>query len=171
MGKIALTHQSLLYFEKLRKNFNEYRDPNTGSQARLNYLRLTEKLGDTLANRSFHKLMKSNWQKLTPPLFTPKIPTHSTAVRSRALTGMLDLCQTLDPTLTCMNVGDPSHTRLVKRWLTYCAGPESPVCKTLLGAHEGEQTPEEILLPDPAYRAYFNSLCLGNGQNESPAKM
>ncbi|MEO5970835.1 MAG: hypothetical protein ABIQ95_12985 [Bdellovibrionia bacterium] len=159
LAKILQTYESLIYFQNLKKNFEEFRDPTTGSQTRLNYLRLTKKLGGTIATKSFRKIMKANWRKLKEHSIFRRNQVPALALRQRALTAMLDLCQTLDPTLACLHVSDPSHTRLHKRWMKRCVGPKSRLCHDTVGLNENGVPLRDILLTDPAYRAYFDSLC------------
>jgi hypothetical protein len=159
LSTITQTYESLIYFQTLQKNFEEFRDPTTGSQARMNYLTLTEKLGNTLASKSFKRIMRSDWKKLKERSIFRRGQTLALPLRQRALTGMLDLCQTMDPTLACLHVSDPTHTKLHKHWMKRCVGPKSRLCHDVLGVTENDIPLKDLLLTDPAYRIYFDSLC------------
>ena len=77
-------------------------------------------------------------------------------VKQRALWAMLDLCQTLDPTLAKFHTGPLNKASLFYKWRKYCVGPKSLVCKHVLKSPEKQR-----LLDDKNYLEYFNSLCIG----------
>lgn len=168
LSKIVQTYESLVYFQNLKSTFEEYQDPAAGNQTRLTYLKLTEKLGKTIAKSSFTKLMKDNWKAMKKCSHSHRDQGPALPLRQRALTAMLDLCQTLDPTLTCLHVEDPTHTQLQKRWMKNCVGPKSLLCREVLDKTELGIPLREVLLIEPAYRAYFDSLC-GKPKASSPA--
>ena len=155
-GKIAATWESLEYFKGLQKNMSEYQSETDGSQTRLNFLHLTGRLGKGIAANSFKKMMKRNhndllrnFQKITD---TP-VPGNQ-RVRQKALSAMIDLCQTLDPTLTCMAVQNPLKDSLFIQWKNFCVGPTSPLCREVIKKNE-----IDLLIRDQKYKTYFNSLC------------
>jgi len=142
---IAETWESLKYFEGLVKSLSRIQNTSVGNQFRLNYHDLVTNLGNTLAKKSLRSLMKEN-----------QATRKASEARSRALVAELDLCQTLDPTLACLYVDRPSENKLQSEWLKWCVGPKSPLCQSVEGA-KGDS--KNQLLPDPANRAYFDSLC------------
>ena len=154
LGKIASTWESFLYFEGLKSSADEYRDSTSGNQKRLNYKNLTEKLGDTLAKASFRSIMKQNYSTMVEKHHFGKNILHDDKVRQRALTAMIDLCRTLDPTLTCLYFDNPQENSLYKEWNSNCVGPKSLLCRDAL-----KDQKLEALLDRPHYRAYFHSLC------------
>ncbi|MFZ9595739.1 MAG: hypothetical protein ACO3A2_06630 [Bdellovibrionia bacterium] len=162
LGEIARTYESLQFFNRLKTTLDHFKDPIQGNQARLHFLKLTDRLGKTLAFRSFKNLFQDHLKilkisRVLPSFFVSN--PHSRSVRSRALSALLDLCQTLDPTLACLSVGDPSHIRLHQQWIKSCVGPKSLLCSGILGQQEGGISLQSILISDPSYQTYFNSLC------------
>jgi hypothetical protein len=153
LGKIVKTNESMRYFEELKKSMEDYRS-SSGNQVRLNYESLTRRLGDDIAKKTFISLMKQNHVFLTQHTFFTRRRIHDMPVRQRALTAMLDLCMTLDPTLTRLYIDAPLQHRLQTAWISQCAGPKSRLCRDVFGAKD-----QSSLLYDVRYRAYFYSLC------------
>lgn len=147
------TWESMDFFETLKKTLQEYKGKD-GNQVRMNYRILTKRLGNGLVKETFHQMMKENYKTFGKHSWENSIPIHDPRVRRRALQAMLDLCQTLDPTLTRLYIDLEDSNPLQKEWTKHCAGPKSHVCKKVIGKKE-----EKTLLSDPHYRAYFYSLC------------
>lgn len=153
LATILKTVVSMQYFDVLKKSMKDYQSEK-GNQARLNYRRLTNKLASELGNKSFSQLIKTNYQTLTKHEFFHKDPVHSLQIKKRALWAMLDLCQTMDPTLTRLFIDRPADSKLLQRWKKSCAGPKSKTCRAVINAPE-----QAMLLSTDGYREYFNSLC------------
>ncbi|MEO7164110.1 MAG: hypothetical protein ABI041_14415 [Bdellovibrionia bacterium] len=143
-GYIVKTWESLKYFENLVKSLDSIQNTAMGNQFRLNYHNLVTDLGNILARKSLHSLMKENRSS----------GKKSVEAMPRALVAELDLCQTLDPTLACLYVDRPAKNRLQRKWKKWCVGPKSRVCRR--AAKMGDLSK---VLVDPANRAYFESLC------------
>lgn len=160
---VAKTWESYQYFENLNKTIKDYQTTK-GNQRRLNYFRLVRSLGNSLAKASFTRMMDRNYRTLfeTKQNWIPiKIrltywkPHLSDRVRKRALIAMIDLCQTLDPTLACLFVDKPRTSSLHQKWKERCVGPKSQLCERLI-----ERKEHDFFLHDePGYKAYFASLC------------
>ncbi len=163
VSKIGQTLESMRYFEKLKKSFSQYSNSNAGNQMRINFLDMSRKLSRSLGVSTFRKLFKEDYQKfirsssLLDDLNCNKVnvtPTEHDDVRSRALRAMIDLCMTVDPTLTCQDVGNPKKDSIFKTWMKHCVSPTSLLCKHSLARGE-----RELFLKDEKYRTYFDSLC------------
>ena len=163
LGKWVGTWESQKYFEGFRDSVAQYRQSSSGNQARINYLQLTESLSNAIAYSTFNTMMKKNYRIFmdTTKRFlgfevrAPWLgPLRAYAVRQRALEAMIDLCQTFDPTLTCLYVGPPEHDSLFQEWRKRCVGPKSDLCRDTISRGE-----REFLLTDLKYRKYFDSLC------------
>jgi len=155
LGSIVTTLESMKFFETLRNSIRQYSDTSIGNQKRLNYFRLVSKLGDTLARSSFNGMFRVDHQLFAnKPLFASR-PDSLKRIQKRSLIAMLDLCQTLDPTLACLYASPPQTSSLFKDWESRCVGPKSQLCKNVLKNKESEQ----LLKDDPRYWVYFQSLC------------
>ena len=163
MGKCVGTWESFKYFESFRDSVAQYRKSASGNQARVNYLQLTESLSNAIGYSTFSTMMKKNYRLfmdtnkrfLGLEVRAPWLPPmRAYTVRQRALEAMIDLCQTFDPTLTCLYVGSPDNDGLFNEWKKQCVGPDSTLCKDTI--KRGER---ESLLTDLKYRKYFDSLC------------
>ncbi len=152
---IATTWESQKYFEQLKKSIEQYKNPLAGNSSRLNYQRLINELGNTLVKSSFTSMMKEYHSTLEGHKFLKKTKlTHSLSVRKRALSAMIDLCRTLDPTLACLYVDGPSENPLQLQWKKNCVGPKSLLCKNALA-----QESQDVLFDNTQTQVYFNSLC------------
>lgn len=164
LASIAKTWESFKYFANFKKTIEDYQNPVTGNQRRLNYFHLVRSLEDSLAKGSFTSMMDRNYATLleTKNNWMPRCirlscyePILSQKIRQRALIAMIDLCQTLDPTLACLHVGNPGLSDLYAEWKKRCVGPKSQLCRRVL--QRGER---DMLLKDvPRHKLYFNSLC------------
>ncbi len=163
IGKIGRTIESLHYFIDLKKSLTQYSDSNAGNQTRIHFLDLSRKLSKTLGVTTFKRLFRPDFEKFTHHQFCrgsaycatlPSEPKEHSDVRSRAFRAMIDLCMTLDPTLACLDVGNPKDDSLFKVWTEHCVGAASHLCSEPLTTKE-----RDTFLPDPMYRSYFDSLC------------
>jgi hypothetical protein len=171
------------------RSVNFYQSSSIGNQSRLNYSQLTNSVGNTIVKRSFEKMMSENQSILygdwidfyledkfeffigrqlkrgfhQRPYFGK--PAHDPKVRQRAVYAMLDLCQTLDPTLACLYHDNPELNALQKTWRSSCVGPKSTLCRTV-HAKGGM----ENLIPDAQYQDYFRSLCRIPAPDDSNAE-
>lgn len=151
-GEILGTLMSEKYFNKIRDDMNAYRSEK-GNLSRLNFRRLTNKLGKGLARKSMKLLMKLNYKNFTKHKILHAAPINDIGTRRRALWGMLDICQTLDPSLVKLYNDIPEDRILFRKWQKYCVGPKSKVCKPVL------KSADKDLLLNARYGSYFNSLC------------
>ena len=157
LGRIANTWESMDYFNHLKKVFEDYRDSATGNQVRLNYRRLVKDLERSIAKTQFAKTLKED-SKLLKSHFHWKLfqkSFHDIRVQKRALIAMLDVCQTLDPTLVCLYIDIPETNVLQNEWKKRCVGPKSQLCQEMI--RRGDK--ERLLENEPHYLAYFDSLC------------
>ncbi len=163
IGKIGRTIESMKYFEGLKKSVTQYADSNAGNQNRMQFLDLSRQLSKKLGVSTFKKLFKDDFEKFLRSESmiqgcyysdAAHEPSEHGDVRGRALRAMIDLCMTFDPTLTCMDVGNPKKDPLFKTWIQHCVGPESNLCRDSLRRRE-----RAIFLKDQRYRTYFDSLC------------
>ncbi len=162
-GKIAQTIESMSYFEGFRKSIRDYQNLSAGNQERLNFRHLTVRLGASLARDSFVQLFEQGYRVLFKSNWEKKAPIENVDVRRRALFAMIDLCQTFDPTLSCMSRGSPVGDPFFRTWKHYCVGWKSRLCYGTLMAGE-----RELLLTDSAYQVYFDSLCGSKGLQVNP---
>jgi hypothetical protein len=163
VGKVARTIESMMYFEELKKSVLQYSDSNVGNQSRMHFLDLSRKLSRAMGVHTFKTLFRDDYEKFSIPgnplrlkqlRETGKCRSEHNDVRSRALRAMIDLCMTFDPTLACMEIGNPKKDPLFKIWLSHCVGPKSKLCKEPLACRE-----RSTFLKDDQYRNYFDSLC------------
>ncbi len=163
IGKIARTLESMKYFEELKKSVGQYADSNAGNQSRMHFLDLSRKLSKAMGISTFKALFKDDFEKFSGhsnyfTLINSKAQVNRKLehedVRGRALRAMIDLCMTFDPTLSCMEVGDPRVDPLFRTWMKYCVGPSSELCREPLVRGECA-----FFLQDKRYRTYFESLC------------
>lgn len=168
VASVAKTWESFQYFQNFKKTVQDYQNPLTGNQRRLNYYHLVRSLENSLAKASFTRMMDRNHKTFleTKQNWLPKDirlslydPVLSDRIRKRALMAMIELCQTIDPTLACLYIDTPQQSALHKEWKSRCVGLKSQLCERV--TQLGER--DKFLKSEPNYYAYFNSLCGFNG--------
>lgn len=154
LRKVLNTLESKIFFTELKEKIEAFHNPYQGNQERLNYLAVTENVGEKFAKGSFKSFMKKDNADLSRRRWFSRFLRRDPVVRKKAVSAMLSLCQMFDPTLTCLYANRPEGDSFFKTWKNECVGSTSRLCKTLVNRDEIEQ-----LLPDPKERAYFQSLC------------
>jgi hypothetical protein len=178
ISDIARTIESREYFNRFKKTVEFYQNSVSGNQARLNYHKLVNGVGSTIVKDLFIRTLESNHTYLIEDTFDLSLedrfysmagktlkkalnhhpfrgePAHAIKLRQRAISAMIDLCQTFDPSLVCLYPDRPQTNSFQKTWKKGCAGPSSLLCKTLLTNDE-----VSLLIGDIQQRRYFESLC------------
>lgn len=154
LGEISHIWETYQYFEDQKRLLDEYRDPKTGNQARVNYSNLVEGVGNSIAKKNLQSLISTNMAIFNDKPFFSKEYNHSLPVRKRALMALLDVCMTLDPTLTCLYPERPAQDDLFQTWASSCVGKSSTLCSEVEKAGQ-----MDLLADQPQYMMYFNSLC------------
>ena len=142
LGVYAASWESLKYFDDFIAKLKSVRDPETGSQFKINFQGLVKALDKSMVVNSFNALFAHNEVVL-------KDKTNGPSVKNKAFEALLDLCETFDPTLTCLYPDKDAYS-VEKAWEFSCVGPQSKLCRA--GG-------PELLNGDANYLTYYQSLC------------
>jgi hypothetical protein len=153
LSRISSTLESMNYFNGLKSSLGSYYS-FAGNQFRMNYKHLVDKLGALVAKKSFQSMMSQNFKIFNQRTSSGLHSASHLEVRRRAFQSILDLCKTLDPSLTCLSVENPENDLLVQEWKKNCVGRVSPLCRTTFNPEE-----QDFFMESDEYRVYYDSLC------------
>ena len=152
---ILTTLESKFFFKELKEKIEAFHNPKLGNQERLNYLAVTEHVGNRFAATSFKKFLKLDDQDVSRKRwFSLSQLKRDPIVRRKAISAMISACQLFDPTLACLYGNSPEVDPFFRTWKRYCVGAGSRLCRTVV--KRGDM---ELLIPEKNERNYFRSLC------------